>query len=139
MALMPKRVKHRKTQRGTIAKKATRGTTLEFGEYGLQSLAGGWLKANQIEAVRVAVTRHIKRKGKVWIRVFPHKPVSKKPPETRQGKGKGNPEFWVAVIKPGQMLFEMSGVTESLAREAMRLGAFKLPFPCRFVSREDNR
>lgn len=135
MALMPKRLKFRKSQRGTIANFATRGTTLEFGEYGLQVLAGGWLKANQIEAVRVAVTRHIKRRGKVWIRIFPHKPISKKPAETRMGKGKGNTEFWVAVIKPGQILFEMAGVTEALAREAMRLGAFKLPFPCRFVTR----
>jgi len=133
---MPKRVKYRKSQRGKIARHATRGTTLEFGEYGLQSLAGGWMTANQIEAVRVAVTRHIKRKGKIWIRIFPHKPVSKKPAETRMGKGKGAPEFWVAVIKPGQILYEMEGVPESLAREAMRLGAFKLPFPCRFVARE---
>jgi large subunit ribosomal protein L16 len=93
------------------------------------------MTANQIEAVRVAVTRHIKRKGKIWIRVFPHKPVSKKPAETRMGKGKGAPEFWVAVVKPGQILYEMDGVPESLAREAMRLGAFKLPFPCRFVAR----
>jgi len=135
MAQMPKRVKYRKSQRGTIARHATRGTTLEFGEYGLQSLAGGWMTANQIEAVRVAVTRHIKRKGKIWIRVFPHKPVSKKPAETRMGKGKGAPEFWVAVVKPGQILYEMDGVPESLAQEAMRLGAFKLPFPCRFVVR----
>ena len=135
MAQMPKRVKYRKSQRGKIARHATRGTTLEFGEYGLQSLAGGWMTANQIEAVRVAVTRHIKRKGKIWIRVFPHKPVSKKPAETRMGKGKGAPEFWVAVVKPGQILYEMEGVPESLAREAMRLGAFKLPFPCRFVVR----
>ncbi len=135
MAQMPKRVKYRKSQRGKIARHATRGTTLEFGEYGLQSLGGGWMTANQIEAVRVAVTRHIKRKGKIWIRVFPHKPVSKKPAETRMGKGKGAPEFWVAVVKPGQILYEMDGVSESLAREAMRLGAFKLPFPCRFVAR----
>jgi len=135
MAQMPKRVKYRKSQRGKIARHATRGTTLEFGEYGLQSLAGGWMTASQIEAVRVAVTRHIKRKGKIWIRIFPHKPVSKKPAETRMGKGKGAPEFWVAVIKPGQILYEMDGVPESLAREAMRLGAFKLPFPCRFVAR----
>ena len=135
MAQMPKRVKYRKSQRGKIARHATRGTTLEFGEYGLQSLGGGWMTANQIEAVRVAVTRHIKRKGKIWIRVFPHKPVSKKPAETRMGKGKGAPEFWVAVVKPGQILYEMDGVPESLAREAMRLGAFKLPFPCRFVVR----
>ena len=135
MAQMPKRVKYRKSQRGKISRYATRGTTLEFGEYGLQTLAGGWMTANQIEAVRVALTRHIRRKGKIWIRIFPHKPVSKKPAETRMGKGKGNPEFWVAVVKPGQILYEMEGVSESLAREAMRLGAFKLPFPCRFLVR----
>lgn len=135
MALMPKRVKYRKSQRGKIARRATRGTTLEFGEYGLQALSGGWMTANQIEAVRVALTRNIRRKGKIWIRIFPHKPVSKKPAETRMGKGKGNPEFWVAVVKPGQILYEMEGVPESLARESMRLGAFKLPFPCRFVIR----
>jgi len=136
---MPRKIKHRKTQRRKIPRRSTRGNTLEFGEYGLQALAGAWLTANQIESVRVSVTRHIKRKGKVWIRVFPHKPVTKKPPETRQGKGKGNPEFWVAVVRPGHMLFEMSGVTESLAREAMRLGAFKLPFPCRFVIRTSQK
>jgi len=135
MVLMPKRVKYRKSQRGRIQDFATRGTTLEFGEYGLQSLAGSWVKANQIEAVRIALSRHIKRKGKLWIRVFPHKPVSKKPPETRMGKGKGNPEFWVAVLKPGQIIIEMGGVSEHLAREAMRRGAAKLPFPCRFVTR----
>jgi large subunit ribosomal protein L16 len=135
MVLMPKRVKYRKSQRGQVKGFATRGNTLEFGEYGLQSLAAGWIKANQIEAVRIALTRHIKRRGKIWIRIFPHKPVSKKPPETRMGKGKGNPEFWVAVVKPGQILFEMEGVPETLAREAMRLGAFKLTLPCRFVAR----
>ncbi|MDP8236957.1 MAG: 50S ribosomal protein L16 [Candidatus Erginobacter occultus] len=137
--MMPKRVKYRKSQRGTIPRRASRGVTLEFGEYGLQSLGGGWMTANQIEAVRVALTRNIKRKGKIWIRVFPHKPVSKKPAETRMGKGKGNTEFWVAVVKPGQILYEMEGVTESTARQAMRLGAFKLPFPCRFVTREHTR
>lgn len=139
MALMPKRVKYRKSQRGTIPRYATRGVTLEFGEYGLQALEGGWMTANQIEAVRVALTRNIKRKGKIWIRVFPHKPVSKKPAETRMGKGKGNTEFWVAVVKPGQILFEMEGVTEGTARSAMRLGAFKLPLPCRFVIRGQAR
>lgn len=136
MAMMPKRVKFRKSQRGKIASFAGRGTTLEFGEYGLQALAGAWIKATQLEAVRVAVTRHIKRKGKVWIRVFPQKPVSKKPAEVRMGKGKGNPEFWVAVVKPGQILFEMEGVNESTARKAMRLGAFKMPIPCRFLVRK---
>ncbi|MFH1038666.1 MAG: 50S ribosomal protein L16 [PVC group bacterium] len=135
MALMPKKAKYRKSQRGSIPRRATRGMTLEFGEYGLQSLAGSWMTANQIEAVRVALTRHIKRKGKIWIRVFPHKPVSKKPAETRMGKGKGNTEFWVAVVKPGQILYEMQGVSEAVARQAMRLGAFKIPFPCRFVIR----
>jgi large subunit ribosomal protein L16 len=139
MALMPKRVKFRKSQRGTLPTFATRGATLEFGEYGLQALEGGWMTANQIEAVRVALTRNIKRKGKIWIRVFPHKPVSKKPAETRMGKGKGNTEFWVAVVKPGQILYEMEGVTESTARAAVRLGAFKLPFPCRFVIRGQAR
>jgi len=135
MAQMPRRVKYRRSQRGKIKQFATRGTTLEFGEYGLQALAGCWLKANQIEAVRVALTRYIKRKGKIWIRVFPHKPVSKQPAETRMGKGKGAPEYWAAVVKPGQILFEMSGVPESVAREAMRRGDFKLPIPCRFVVR----
>ncbi len=135
MAMMPKRVKYRKSQRGTLPTFATRGATLEFGEYGLQALKAGWLTANQIEAVRVALTRNIKRKGKIWIRVFPHKPVSKKPAETRMGKGKGNTELWVAVISPGQILYEMDGVSEAVARAAMRLGAFKLPFPCRFVIR----
>ena len=136
MALMPKRVKYRKSQRGTISNFASRGTTLEFGEYGLQALAGGWLKANQLEAVRVALTRHVKRKGKVWIRVFPHKPVSKKPAETRMGKGKGNTEFWVAVIKPGQILFEMGGVSEDMAKEAMRLASHKLPIETKFIVRD---
>ena len=135
MAQMPKRVKYRKSQRGTIARHATRGTTLEFGEYGIQSLAGGWMTANQIEAVRVAVTRHIKRKGKIWIRVFPHKPVSKKPAETRMGKGKGSPEIWVAVIKPGRILFELAGVSEAIAREAMDRAAHKLPIKTKFVRR----
>ena len=135
MAMMPRRTKYRKSQRGTIPEFATRGTTLEFGEYGLQALAGGWMTANQIEAVRVALTRNIRRKGKIWIRVFLHKPISKKPAETRMGKGKGGTAAWVAVIKPGQMLYEMDGVTEAAARESMRLGAFKLPFPCRFVAR----
>lgn len=133
--LMPKRVKFRKSQRGTIGSFASRGTTLEFGEYGLQALAGSWVKASQIEAVRVALTRHIKRKGKVWVRIFPHKPVSKKPAETRMGKGKGDTEFWVAVVQPGQIMFEMAGVTEAVAREAMRVGAFKMPCPCRFIAR----
>ncbi len=135
MVLMPKRVKFRKTQRGTIPTFATRGATLEFGEFGLQVLKGGWISSTQIEAIRVAITRHVKRKGKLWIRIFPHKPVSKKPPETRMGKGKGNPEYWVAVVAPGQILFELEGVTLEQAREAMRLGAFKMPLPCRFITR----
>ena len=137
MALMPKRVKYRKSQRGKIPTFATRGATLEFGEFGLQVLKGGWIASNQIEAIRVAITRHVKRKGKLWIRVFPHKPVSKKPPETRMGKGKGNTEYWVAVVAPGQILFELGGIALEQAREAMRLGAFKLPLPCRFVARPE--
>ena len=135
MAQMPRRVKYRRSQRGKIQPFATRGTTLEFGEYGIQALEGCWLKSNQIEAVRVALTRYIKRKGKIWIRIFPHKPVSKQPAETRMGKGKGPPDYWAAVVKPGQVLFEMSGVPESTAREAMRRGAFKLPIRCRFLAR----
>lgn len=135
MPLMPKRVKHRKVQRGSRKGTAMSGNTLAFGEYGLQALGRGWVKANQIEACRVAVNRHIKRRGKVWIRIFPDKPVTKKPLETRMGKGKGAPEFWVAVVKPGRMMFEMGGVPESLARESMRLAAAKLGIRTRFVTR----
>lgn len=136
MALMPARVKHRKQQRGNRAGLAWRGATVAFGEYGLQALDRAWVTGIQIEACRVALSRHMKRRGKLWIRVFPDKPVTKRPPETRMGKGKGNPEFWVAVVRPGNMLFEMGGVTEALARESLRLAASKLPIPTRFVKRK---
>ena len=135
--LMPKKVKHRKMHRGSRAGKAKGGTTLNFGEYGLQALESCWLASNQIEAARIAMTRHIKRGGQIWIRIFPDKSVSKKPAETRMGSGKGAPEYWVAVIKPGRILFEMAGVTEELAREAMRLAAHKLPIATKFVTRKD--
>lgn len=136
MPLMPKRVKYRKQHRGRMTGIATRGNSLAFGEYGLKSQGCGWLTAIQLEAARVALTRHVKRGGKVWLRVFPDKAYTKKPAETRMGKGKGNPEYYVAVIKPGQILFEMGGVPEELARSAMRLCAYKVPFPTRFVKRE---
>ena len=135
MALMPKRVKHRKMQRGSRAGLCRRGSTISFGEYGLQSLGRGWLEARQIEAARVAINRHIKRRGKMWIRVFPDKPYTKKPAETRMGKGKGAPEGWVAVVKPGRMLFELEGVPYIMAQEAFRLAASKMPFRTRFVAR----
>ena len=135
--LAPKRLKYRKTQRGRMAGKATRGAKVSFGEYGLKSLEPCWLTSRQIEAARVAITRHVKRGGKVWIRIFPDKPVTAKPAETRMGKGKGAPEFWVAVIKPGRILFEIEGVNEALAREAMQLASHKLPCQTRFVIRED--
>jgi large subunit ribosomal protein L16 len=135
MPLQPKRVKYRKQQRGSRAGMASRGTTLAFGEYGLQTLERAWLTTTQIEAARVAVTRHMKRRGKVWIRVFPDKTITKRPPETRMGKGKGPPETWVAVIRPGNLLLELGGVTEALARESLRLAATKLPVRTRFVSR----
>ncbi len=134
--LMPKKVKYRKQQRGRRRGKAYRGSTLVFGEYGLQATEPCWLTARQIEAGRIAITRHAKRKGKLWIRVFPWKPVTKKPTEVRMGKGKGDPEFWVDVIKPGRILYEVEGVTESVAKEAMRLAAQKLPVRTRFISRE---
>ncbi|MCB1225000.1 MAG: 50S ribosomal protein L16 [Verrucomicrobiales bacterium] len=135
MALLPNRVKFRKSQRGSRAGNATRGNKLDYGDFGLQTLDRGWIKNNQIEACRVAITRYLKRKGRVFIRIFPHKPVTARPPETRMGKGKGAPEFWVAVVKPGHMLFEVSGVPESTAREACRLAANKLGVRTRFVSR----
>lgn len=135
--LMPKKVKHRKMHRGSRAGKAKGGTSLNFGEYGLQALESAWLTSNQIEAARIAMTRHIKRGGQIWIRIFPDKSVSKKPAETRMGSGKGAPEYWVAVIKPGRILFEMAGVTEELAKEAMRLAAHKLPIGTKFVSEKD--
>jgi large subunit ribosomal protein L16 len=134
--LMPKKVKFRKQQRGRMKGKAQRGSTLTFGDYGLQALEPCWMTARQIEAGRIAITRHAKRKGKLWIRVFPWKPVTKKPTEVRMGKGKGDPEFWVDVIKPGNILYELEGVSEGVAREAMRLAAHKLPVKTRFVSRE---
>lgn len=136
MPLMPKRVKYRKQHRGRRTGVATRGNHVAFGEYGLKAQECGWLTAIQLEAARVALTRHVKRGGKVWLRIFPDKAYTKKPAETRMGKGKGNPEYYVAVIKPGQVLFEMGGVPEELARSAMRLCAYKVPFPTRFVRRE---
>ncbi len=134
--LMPKRVKHRKQQRGRMRGKAIRGGTIAFGEFGLKVLEPAWLTARQIEAARVAITRRIKRTGKMWIRIFPDKPVTIKPAETRMGKGKGSPEYWVAVVKPGRILFELEGVPRDLAREAMKLGASKLPVKTKFVLRE---
>ena len=133
--LMPSRVKYRKAQRGSRTGTAWRGNQVAFGEFGLQALGRAWVTARQIEACRVALTRHMKRRGKLWIRIFPDLPVTKRPPETRMGKGKGNPEFWVAVVRPGTILFEMGGVTEPLARESFRLAAAKLPISTRFVAR----
>ena len=133
--LMPKRVKYRKQQRGRMAGKAWRGSELSFGDYGLKVLEPGWITDRQIEASRVAMTRFIKRGGKIWIRLFPDKPVTKKPAETRMGKGKGAPEFWVAVVKPGRVMFELQGITRQLARDAMKLGASKLSIRTRFVER----
>ena len=135
MPLMPKRVKHRMVQRGTVRGSAQSGNTLAFGEYGLKSLGRTWLEAAQIEACRVAMNRHMKRRGKVWVRVFPDKPVSKKPLETRQGKGKGAPACWAAVIRPGTMWYEVDGVPEVMAREALRLAASKMPVRTMFVKR----
>lgn len=137
--LMPKRVKFRKTQRGRRKGKAYRGATVNFGDFGLKALEAAWMTNRQIEAARVALTRRLKRGGKVWIRVFPDKPVTQKPAETRMGKGKGAPEYWVAVIKPGRVLFEVQGVSEELAREALRLAAHKLPMKSRFVTREETQ
>ena len=134
--LAPKKVKHRKCQKGRRGGTAHRGATLAFGDFGLQAVDRGWMSARQLEAARVALTRHIKRGGRVWIRVFPDKPLSKKPAETRMGKGKGNPEMWVAVIQPGRVIFEMEGVTEAVAREAMRLAAHKLSIPTQFLQRQ---
>ena len=134
--LMPKKVKFRKQQRGRMRGKAYRGGTLSFGEFGLQALEPCWLTARQIEAGRITITRFMKRRGKLWIRTFPWKPVTKKPTEVRMGKGKGDPEFWVDVIRPGKILFELEGVPEDVAREAMRLAAHKLPIKTRFISRE---
>ena len=134
--LAPKRVKHRKTHKGRMRGKAHRGNKVSFGEFGLQTTECGWISNRQIESARVAMTRHIKRGGKVWIRIFPDKPITSKPAETRMGKGKGNPEGWVAVVKPGRMMFELEGVTEEIARRAMVLAAAKLPVATQFVIRE---
>ena len=135
--LMPKRVKRRRVHRGRMTGTAQKGNTVTYGDYGLVATEPTWLTANQIEAARIAINRRIKRGGKVWIKVFPHKPVTQKPAETRMGAGKGSPEYWVAVVKPGRVLFELSGVDEELAREAMRLAANKLPIKCKFVKKED--
>ena len=136
--LMPKRVKYRRVQRGRLKGKATRGNTLAYGSYGLVALEPAWITSNQIEAARIAMTRYIKRGGKVWIKVFPDKPITEKPAETRMGSGKGSPEYWVAVVKPGRVLFEMDGVDEVVAREAMRLAGHKLPIKTKFVKKEEN-
>ena len=134
--LMPKRVKRRKQQRGRMTGKATKGNIIAYGEYGLVAMEPSWVTSNQIEAARVAMTRYIKRGGQVWVDIFPHKPVTKKPAETRMGSGKGSPEYWVAVVKPGRVLFEMAGVPEATAREALRLAANKLPIKCKFMKKE---
>lgn len=135
--LMPKRVKFRRMQRGRMTGKATRGNTVSYGEYGLMALEPGWVKSNQIEAARIAMTRYTKRGGQVWIKIFPDKPVTKKPAGTRMGSGKGAPEYWVAVVKPGRVMFEIAGVPEETAREAMRLAMHKLPIKCKFVAKEE--
>ena len=135
--LMPKRTKHRKMHTGRMKGNAKGGTKVSFGDYGLQTLEPGWITSRQIEAARVAMTRKIKRGGKVWIMIFPDKPITQKPAETRMGSGKGNPEYWVAPVRPGRVMFEMSGVDEDLAREAMRLAAHKLPVKCKFVTRDE--
>ena len=136
MPLMPKRTKFRKQQKGRNRGKATRGNVVSEGEYGLQALEAGAIKSNQIEAARIAMTRYIKRGGKVWIKIFPDKPITKKPAETRMGKGKGAPEYWVALVKPGRVMFELEGVSEEIAREALRLAANKLSVKCKFVKKE---
>ena len=135
--LMPKRVKYRRVQRGRMTGKATRGNTVSNGEFGLQAVEPAWITSNQIEAARIAMTRYVKRGGKIWIKIFPDKPVTEKPAETRMGSGKGSPEYWVAVVKPGRVMFEMAGVTEEQAREAMRLASHKLPVKCKFVKKEE--
>ncbi|HHU83927.1 MAG TPA: 50S ribosomal protein L16 [Clostridiales bacterium] len=135
--LIPKRVKFRRQQRGRLKGTAQRGNTITYGDYGLQALEPAWITSNQIEAARIAMTRSTKRGGKVWIKIFPDKPITEKPAETRMGSGKGSPEYWVAVVKPGRIMFEMKGVDESVAREAMRLAATKLPIKCKFVKKED--
>ena len=136
--LMPKRVKFRRVQRGRLKGKATRGNTISNGQYGLVAMEPAWITANQIEAARIAMTRYIRRGGQVWIKIFPDKPITEKPAETRMGSGKGSPEYWVAVVKPGRVLFEMNGVSEEIAREAMRLAMHKLPIKCKFMVKEQN-
>ena len=135
--LMPKRVKYRRVQRGRLKGKAYRGNTVSNGSYGLVALEPAWITSNQIEAARIAMTRYVKRGGKVWIKIFPDKPVTEKPAETRMGSGKGSPEYWVAVVKPGRVMFEMDGVEEAQAREAMRLAMHKLPLKCKFATKAD--
>ena len=135
--LLPKRVKYRRVKRGRLTGTATRGNKVNYGDFGLVSLEPAWITANQIEAARIAMTRYIKRGGQVWIKIFPDKPITEKPAETRMGSGKGAPEYWVAVVKPGRVLFELSGVNEEVAREAMRLASHKLPVKCKFVTRRD--
>lgn len=134
--LMPKRTKYRRVQRGRMKGKATRGNKIAYGEYGLMALEPAWITSNQIEAARIAMTRYIKRGGQVWVKIFPDKPVTEKPAETRMGSGKGSPEYWVAVVKPGRVMFEMGGVSEQIAKEAMRLASHKLPIKCKFVKKE---
>ena len=135
--LLPKRVKYRRVHRGRLTGKALRGNTVTYGEFGLQSTEAAWVTSNQIEAARIAMTRYIKRGGQVWIKIFPDKPITEKPAETRMGSGKGSPEYWVAVVKPGRVMFEMEGVDESVAREAMRLASHKLPIKCKFATKAD--
>ena len=135
--LLPKRVKYRRQHRGRLKGKALRGNTVTYGQFGLQALEPAWITSNQIEAARIAMSRYIKRGGQVWIKIFPDKPVTEKPAETRMGSGKGSPEYWVAVVKPGRVMFEIGGVSEELAREAMRLAMHKLPIKCKFVVKED--
>ena len=135
--LLPKRVKYRRVQRGRLTGKAYRGNKVSNGEYGLQALEPAWITSNQIEAARIAMTRYIKRGGQVWIKIFPDKPITEKPAETRMGSGKGSPEYWLAVVKPGRVMFEIAGVNEDIAREAMRLAMHKLPIKCKFVKKEE--
>ena len=135
--LLPKRVKYRRVQRGRLTGKALRGNTVTYGDFGLQALEPAWISSNQIEAARVAMTRYIKRGGQVWIKIFPDKPITEKPAETRMGSGKGSPEYWVAVVKPGRVMFEIAGVSEEVAREAMRLAANKLPIKCKFIAKQE--
>ncbi len=135
--LLPKRVKFRRVQRGRLTGAASRGNTVTYGQFGLQAMEPAWITSNQIEAARIAMTRYIKRGGKVWIKIFPDKPITAKPAETRMGSGKGSPEYWVAVVKPGRVMFEIGGVNEELAKEAMRLAAIKLPIKCKFITKEE--